>query len=254
MGWWPSVVAELAKWAFWRPHTAADDILPRLARRDYGPQGAPSAMEAWRHWSEAIIDYVPTNEDQYGPFRVGPAYPLLLGEDGIDFPAADYAHFGAGILKTDYRPHDPSILDGEIACLEAMASRWSQGVEAMARAVEAAPERKGETGHRALALGRFILCCVRTTIHVKQWWKLRKQLVETEEAAARSAILDHLDDLGRREIDNVNAAVPLVRYDSRLGWEPSMEYMADADHLEWKLAQLDWVLAEEIPSHRRPPG
>jgi len=247
MGWWPSVVAELAKWAFWRPHTSADDILPALARRDFGDAGAGDAVEAWRHWSKAILDYVPTNEDQYGPFRVGPAYPLLLTGEKIEFPAAEYAHFGNRILNTAYRPHDPSILDGEIACLAAMATRWRQGIEAMERAVEATPVRKREDAQRMLALGRFILCAVRTTVNVKRWWQLRRQLESAAEAAETSAILGRMAALARAELDNVAEAMPLVAFDSRLGWEPSMEYMADPAHLEWKLAQVQGVLESEIP-------
>ena len=45
-------------------------------------------------------------------------------------------------------------------------------------------------------------------------------------------------------------AIPLVESDSRLGWEPSMEYMTDRSHLEWKVAQVRGVLDDEIPEYR----
>ena len=249
MGWWPSIAVELAKWAYWRPHVSAEEVVPKLARRDFG-DGAGVALEAWRHWSEAILDYVPTNEDQYGPFRVGPAYPLLFTEDEIEFPSADYAHFGSRILKTGYRPHDPEILDGEIACLEAMDARWGLGVEAMGRAVEAAPSRKRARCRRMQALGEFILCCVRTTIHVKRWWQLRQELKAATAQEEVAAVLERMTGLAEAELANVSAAIPLVDFDSRLGWEPSMEYMADRAHLEWKIAQVRRVLDEEIPAYR----
>ncbi len=88
MGWWPSIVSDLAKWAFWQPATSAEELLPKLACRDFGVAAAGHVLSAWQHWSEAILDYVPTNEDQYGPFRVGPAYPLLFSEDEIVFPSS----------------------------------------------------------------------------------------------------------------------------------------------------------------------
>ena len=251
MGWWPSIISELAKWTFWQPHTPTDDLLERLARRDFGPAGAPAAIEAWQHWSAAILDYVPTNEDQYGPFRVGPAFPLLFDADEIDFPDADYAHFGNRILKTAYRPHDPNVLEGEIGCLEAMAARWAQGVEAMRRAVGATPQRKLDDARRMLNLGEFVACCVHTTIHVKRWWRLRQDLAATDGAPATSAVLAAMEELAEAEIANATAAIPLVDADSRLGWEPSMEYMADREHLEWKIAQVRGVLDEEIPARRR---
>ena len=43
-----------------------------------------------------------------------------------------------------------------------------------------------------------------------------------------------LDD----EEANVRETIPLVEADSSLGWEPSMFYVADREHLEWKLRQL----------------
>ncbi len=251
MGWWPSIVADLAKQSFWAPHAPADEIIAALARREFGSEGAPAAVEAWRHWSEAILDYVPTNEDQYGPFRVGPAYPLHFANEEIEFPSADHAHFGSRILNTWYRPHDPDIVDGEIACLEAMAGRWAEGVDAMRRAVDAAPPRKREDARRMLALGEFILCAVRTTINVKRWWLLRQQLDAAESAETGAAVLDRLTALARAELGNVAAAMPLVEFDSRLGWEPSMEYMADPAHLEWKIAQVRQVLDRDIPARRK---
>ena len=249
MGWWPAVPAEVAKWAFWRPYTSGEQILPRIARRDFGPGGAEDALEAWRHWSEAILDYVPTNEDQYGPFRVGPSYPLLLAEEKADFPSAEHAHFGARILNTNYRPHDPTIVEGEIECLEAMAERWEQGLVAMRRAVAATPERKRDEARRSLALGEFILCCVRTTINTKRWWLLKQELAAAD-GSAKAGVLDRMVALAELELANAEAAMPLVQMDSRLGWEPSMEYMTDRAHLEWKIAQVRHVLDEEIPALR----
>ena len=254
MGWWPSIVADLAKFAYWRPHRSAGDLIAKLALRDFGPQSAASALAAWEHWSEAILDYVPTNEDQYGPFRVGPSYPLLLTQDEVEFPSADYAHFGSGILNTEYRPHNPEILEGEIACLEAMAARWAQGVEAMKSAVEAAPQRKGENCRRMQALGAFIQCCVRTAIHVKRWWQLRQELQTQTTRETKAPVLDRMTPLAEAEIANASAAIPLVEFDSRLGWEPSMEYMTDRAHLEWKIALLRQVLEVEIPAcYEGPP-
>jgi hypothetical protein len=248
MGWWPSIIADLAKWAFWKPTTSAEEIIPRLARRDFGGAAAGDVVKAWRHWSEAILNYVPTNEDQYGPFRVGPSYPLLLSDDEIEFPSADFAHFGSRILTTNYQPHDPSIIDGEIACLNAMAAGWERGVELMKRAVDLTTESKRENGMRMAVLGEFILRCVWTTVHVKQWWKLRQELRAVGDESERTEVVTRMRILAEAEILNAEETIPLVDYDSRLGWEPSMEYMTDRAHLEWKIAQVRHVLDVEIPA------
>jgi len=249
-GWWPSFVSELAKWAYWEPATGIEEMAGRLACREFGPDGGPLAVEAWRAWSEAFRDYVPTNEDQYGPFRVGPAYPLLFLTEREPFPSAPYAHFGNTILTTQYNPHKPEDLDTEIRLLGRMADRWDEGLARLQQAVALAPERKRPEALRMLGLGQFIRNCVRTTVHTKRWWQLKQHLLAQTEVGAAQVILDDMVRLGEAEIANAQATIPLVEADSRLGWEPSMEYMADRAHLEWKIAQLRLVLDEEIPAYR----
>jgi len=39
--------------------------------------------------------------------------------------------------------------------------------------------------------------------------------------------------------------------DSSLGWEPSMEYMTDKEHLLWKIRAEEYVLNSEIVKIRR---
>ncbi len=247
-GWWPSVVNEMAKWAYWSPTAFPEEMAPKLAERDFGAAGAPHAVEAWEAWSEAIRDYVPTGEDQYGPFRVGPAYPLLLDEESVEFPDADYAHFGARILKTNYTPHAPEDVPAEIELLERMKDRWEDGIASLEQAVAAAPERKREKAERMLGLGRFIRNCVQTAINTKRWWLLTQRLEDEPEES--DAILDEMEALGEAEIANAEACIPLVEADSRLGWEPSMEYMCDREHLEWKIGIVREVLDEQIPAYR----
>ncbi len=254
-GWWPSPVSELAKWSYWSPQEDIAGMALRIAARDTGPDAAPRVVEAWRAWSDAIRDYVPTNEDQYGPFRVGPSYPLVFLDQDVAFPSADYAHFGSAIVTTLYRSHAPADVEGEIRLLERMAAGWERGLEAMQAAVDLTPEAKRDNALAQYRLGHFVLLCVRTAIHVKRWYLLNEVLRRPDaDAAARTAALDAMVALARREIENAREAIPLVEADSRLGWEPSMEYMTDREHLEWKIRQVTRVLEEAIPAYRREHG
>jgi hypothetical protein len=246
--WWPSFINELVKWAYWAPETTTEEMAGKIAERDFGPEGAPLAVAAWQAWSEAWRDYVPTNEDQYGPFRVGPAYPLLFEIEHEPFPSAPYAHFGAIILSTHYNPHQPEDLDTEVFLLERMASRWEEGLALLEQAVAVTPELRQAEARRMLGLGQFIRRCVQTTINTKRWWQLKQQLLAATEEAQVDSLKAQLTALGEAEIANAQGAIPLVEADSRLGWEPSMEYMCDREHLEWKIAQVRRVLNEELPA------
>jgi hypothetical protein len=259
-GWWPSFVSELAKNAFWSPSEPIAEAASAIARRDFGTEAAPRVLEAWHDWSDATRDYVPTNEDQYGPFRIGPAYPLLFQRQASP-PEAWHAMLGNRIIFTDYRPHEgsrqstgPARFPVEIRALGQMAARWRQGLEKLDQALERTPARKRPTLEEMIALGRFILHSIRTTIHLKQWWLLKQELVGEPDPAAAGPILDRMVALAQAEIANAEASIPLVERDSRLGWEPTMEYMADRAHLEWKVAIVRRVIEHEIPEYRRSLG
>lgn len=265
-GFSPSVVSELAKWAYWDPVRPTDEVLGLLARRDFGPDGAPFALRAWEAWSEAFRDYPTTNEDQYGPFRVGPSYPLVMhpslsrtfAAKDIPMPSAEHAHFGGRIVFTFYKPYDlPQQtaglrrLEAEQRLLVRMKNRWEEGLSDLERAVAAAPVRKRPEAERMLGLGRFIRNTLTTVLNVKQWYVLNLALTTAREPGEMHRILDDLIRVGEAEIANAEDTIPLVEADSRLGWEPSMEYMTDRAHLEWKIRQVRQVLTTEIPAYRQ---
>ncbi|HPO74231.1 MAG TPA: hypothetical protein PLJ31_15875, partial [Armatimonadota bacterium] len=133
-------------------------------------------------------------------------------------------------------------------------TRWEEGLGLLEQAVAVTPERKREDAERMLLLGRFIRNCVQTAINTKRWWQLKQAALEEKDPQKAGALLDDLVRLGEAELANVRDTIPLVEADSRLGWEPSMEYMTDRAHLEWKIAQLTRVLEEEIPEYRSKLG
>ena len=49
---------------------------------------------------------------------------------------------------------------------------------------------------------------------------------------------------------NVTETIPLTEADSRLGWEPSMDYIGGTWHLKWKLYQLNNLKDRTIPAYR----
>lgn len=251
-GWWPSFVTDLTKWAYWTPSPSSEETFAAVAKRDFSPEATPHVLEAWKHWSEGIRHYIPTNYDQYGPFRIGPSYPLVFRKPAY-VPQAWYAHFGSNnrIVTTAYSPrtdHENNLrVNVEIASLEKMADYWLQGNAALEQAMTLIPESKLADANLLLGLNRFIYRCVLTAIHTKQWWKLKQSLLQEQDPAQAEAIVQSMVQVAEREIANAEATIPLTEADSRLGWEPSMEYMTDPEHLQWKIAQVRGVLDRELP-------
>lgn len=265
-GWWPSVITDIARWNFWSPQADMDELLAQLAVRDFGAEAAPLMLRAWDEWSEGIRCFTPTNEDQYGPFRVGPSYPLIfhpnitrtMADKEIKFPTSPHAHFGYRIIKTFYQPYEninqaPGNLrlPLELRSLNKSREFWAGGIALMEQAIPLIPERKRPNAEHELNLGRFILTVITTGINVKKWWLLNKKLLNASDAGEGLRILDEIEALARAEIANAESAIPLAEADSRLGWEPSMEYVTDRRHIEWKIRQVETMINGEISAYRR---
>lgn len=265
-GFYPSFINEFAKWMFWEPGSDPDTVLRNLAVRDFGESGADAALACWQNWSDAINDLIPTNEDQYGPLRAGPAYPFIFHPDitrtfnsqRIIMPAEPLAHFGSRLVQTFYHPFEnegqsPGTMryPVEIKHLEKMIKSWNKGIEQLHSAISLTPPDMRTEADRMLALGEFIRNSVNTVINIKKWWQLNVKLMGEESRDVQNMLLDQLVELAESEIANAEATIPVVERDSRLGWEPSMEYICDRWHLEWKIRQMRKVIQEEIPAYRK---
>ena len=251
-GWWPSFVSELEKEAFTEGGIPFEEHIRLIAARDFGAENVECAIEAWKLWSEAARDYVASDDNQYGPFRLGPAYPYNYGGKWIEnqeFPCPPYASFGVGIARLNYLDrsgYDPRAgqvakldvakMNKELALLEDMRMALGKGAdmfEAMAaKAARAgrAPYRiaRAEKARRMAGLGRFMQRAVITAINVKHG-------AIAHCAGDKAAVLEW----ARKEYANAKAALPLVEADSRLGWEPSMEYVGGPEQIRWKLDRME---------------
>ena len=266
MGWWPSIVTDLGRAAFRQSETDLEILLKKLTVRDYGEKAADEIMEVWRLWSEAMTFYVASNENQYGPFRVGPSYPLVfhpnvtrtMASKEIKFPAQEAAHSGAKILNTFFQPFENSGQSpyslrktAEMASLNRMLELWNGGLDKLTGAETLVPANKRDAWRELLNLGKFIRCFMVTGLNVHEWYNLNMELLTAGTPTEISRLLDALEALAENEIANARNAIPCVEADSRLGWEPSMEYMTDRWHLEWKIRQVRSMISGELTAYRK---
>ena len=245
-GWWPCVVTELAKAYFDSEQCDLEAELARHARRLAG-DGASELLAAWEFWSRAF-DYFPVGaEDQYGPLRVGPSYPMVFdtaGKNAPPFPCLPGAHFGNQIILSNYNPpvsgYPPSIrFPVEVEALMEFERLWTEGIAHHERAQALAHSYRTEELELELNMARFQLLCARTCRHMKELRLLYNRISTATSSQEILALFDQVASLFDAEEENARAAYPLVEVDSSLGWEGSMEYVCDAEHLDWKLKVLD---------------
>ena len=240
-GWTPTFLAELEKEAYTEDGMPFDAHLRAIAARDYGAENAEAAVAAWKLWSEAIVDYVPTDLNQYGPFRCGPAYPFSAGRgkvDPKDFPVMPQSLVGHGFIRMNYLAEgfipsndkeDSSVpyMRKEIELLEGMVGKLEKGAAAFA----AMP---GASARRQAVLGRYLAAVCRTARNTKRGWIAAR---EKDERGILSAARD--------EYANASAALALVEEDSHLGFEPDMDYVGGPEQIRWKLKLMEKLYGRE---------
>ena len=266
-GFYPSFVSELHKAACWSPIDDFDTHIRAIAVRDYGEENADKVLEAWKYLSDGIRYYVASNDEQYGPCRIGPAYPLLLMDDAT-IPNAEFAlHKGNAICFAMYNfnINNTARMNHELKAFSKMRDLYKKGADILESVLTTLPAEKLDDAKRMYGLARFIENTIRTTVNVKNWhilkhklgfkptvnflspakndFVLKEEIFDAIPVKERNAIILEMKAIAEGEIENAKATIPLVDFDSRLGWEPSMEYMCDREHLEWKIKHVERSIA-----------
>ena len=263
-GWFPNPVLECARWCFNTPSADPEEILRKIAVRDFGAKAADDVIEGWRLWSDAAASYTPGFDDQAGALRVGPAYPFYFYpvlypfvEQDPHFPFPKHAYRGERNLNTIFKPEHVlghtfwgRRVREDLRIMAAALETWRRGEEVMDRALAKVPEKKRAEAALQIGVGKFFGRALRSTLNMKKWYLANRELEVTGDFDRALAIMDELTAILEEERRNVLETIPLVEADSCLGWEPSMEYCGDREHLEWKLEKLDRLLKYVLPHYR----
>jgi len=248
-GIYPSFISKLSKRVFEKPFCNMEEALHEILCGEFGDAVASKVNEALKLWSEASPYYIPSNPDQYGAFRIGPSYPFNFFDTYLKPLAEAYSMYGNRIVYPNYNDvTDEAIspssvrLGAEIESLETMKKLIEEGIGILETI-----EDKNDNLCYLINMGKFIYRTIITGINAKRWHRLQ---YETDKAKV-SAIVDEMEKLLLYERENAESTIELVQLDSRLGWEPSMEYMTDEEHLRWKLRQVDYILNFKLKDVRK---
>ena len=253
-GVWPSFITELEKEAYTEGGMPFDWHIRKIAERDYGRRNADAALAAWHGFSDAVRDMPPTYENQYGPFRMGPAFPFnAFGPElkHADFPIPPmylgryYNELRSRFYnKNDWlgETHDsPEYLTRELELFKGIAERFLagaatfRGFAAQADLGTARREKALRMADLAEYMGRGALTAMHTRDAVIQEHRVKVLGVS---GAAESQARARVQKLAEAEYANTKAALQIMKRNSRLGWEPTMEYRGGVRTVEWKLERM----------------
>ena len=223
-GFTPNFISDLAAVAFSTATSDADldRALDTLAARDFGADNIAAVKAAWDEW-DAAMDLHPTRyADQWGELRIGPAYPLVkIGEKLPVPPCRTSWKYVEPVFRYSRDQLAPSI---DRARRE--VAHWQAGCDRLEALLPSVPAERRDAARKILGVGRYCERTMRTLLNHRLY--CREMLAEKPDAGNVRAIL-------RDETENVKATIPLVTADPRLGWEPSMRFVASPEILEWKL-------------------
>ncbi len=271
-GFWPSFICEMAKFAYMDPAPDMNEFLRRIIVRDYGEENVEKMLSIFELFSEGMSHCVSTNEDQYGPARVGPAYPLffkrweLIPKGPDSCRDVNYEAYPVYTYNLDYKDR----LLYETNEYRQMASYFDEGSRRLTEVIANLPTKKLSNAKELLGVSKFIANTARTIHHVKRWHYLKGQLgvyvdaaptwvggrkgMEDAKKAVKSLvpvanpepIVRELIDILKREIVNAENTIPLVEENSRLGYEQEFDYACSKEQIEWKIKMAKRTLNEEL--------
>lgn len=244
-GYVPNMQAEVMKWYSWDHEPEIDDLLEKLARRDFGAKAAPAFVEAWRHFSKAINDY-PYSDPvaRYpGPIQVGPGHPYYL----------DKKKPGGGQVR-DWQnnlawtqPWGPKVVLKYFGLLEA---EWQLGISVLDRAMPDVPADKQDNARREYGVAKSILCCVRSCRNLTQFLVAREELYNEQDKTRRDAILARIRSVAEAELTTAKEALVWCEADSRVGYSSGgarLGGLYTPALIRWKINQVEQMIWEEIP-------
>lgn len=242
-GVYPSFIADLEKQAFTLPQKPIKQMLDKILGVYFGEKDKNTVDKALYKWSEAFKYITPTIEDQYGVFRIGPAYPFWIHSSTFP-PQNDKAmHKYADMIRPRYtmspkRGPGAVRVPKELRSIEKTAELLAEGI----RILETIDSPNEET-ERLLNMGRYMYRTTLSGINHKKFYLALNDYNYSSDRDKIFAAVEKIEKILTDERANAEATIPLVENDSILGFEPSMDYVGDKDHLLWKIRQVDYELS-----------
>lgn len=242
MGGHPSPNFELAEALGRTPSPGVDEALDALARERFGPEGAPHARRAWTITSDAYRQY---------PFHISVVYraPVQWGVANPLYPAR--TGFKATMWGLPYDdidgwrgPYPPDIFAAQF---EKVAQGFVAGIAELQKAVEMAPpDRRGEA-QADLRYAQAAAITFQSVANQARFVLARDALAARSGSTSAEEVRCLRAEIRRcleSEISLARRLLPIVRADSRIGFEPSCQYFYLPLDLVEKVVNCRWLLEQ----------
>ena len=203
---------------FRKGETTIGPVLDRIAAEHYGERAAPAVRKAWTAFSEGFRQYPFDVVTTYtGPHHGGPANPLYAKPTGYDATMVgipyDDLHFAKDHGRWDNSwcgRFTPAVFVEQFA---KVADGFAEGCRLFEAALPLMEGERRRAAERELAMFRAEKLHFRSTVDQAKFVLARDRGDRAE-----------MKRLARRELEAARAILPLVRNDSRIGYECTNHY------------------------------
>jgi hypothetical protein len=236
-GGYPSPNLALTKAYYFEPRPSRDEILTSAAVQRYGTRAAPLAVEAWRQFSDAFLEFPFGNRSlDIGlsyviPTQHGPSNALRLRPTGyhacmILFPHDDYRSWCG-----DYSP------DRVQRRFAKMAGLWQEGLATLKRALAEVAPHKMQSATLDLAIAETCYTHFQSTANQLEFYMLR-------ETASDKESLKRMREIAEEEITLAQLQFVTARDHSVIAYEASNHYYYTPLDLVEKVLNCRYVIRE----------
>jgi len=278
-GFKPNWVAEMRAWSAWTDAPPLEDLLRQIARREFGPDGVEPALEAWKHFSDAIQVY-PDTGPNWGSCNAL-ASPLFFEKPRPRAMTLNHSWSDQNLwsARSQLNPHWPYVparlffwpdftntrdrakdyirfftVPVFQKYLNLAADRMEQGLQSYRRAALSAPESKRKTAFREVLLAEQLQRMMRSEHAIIDFEQHRLALSRTADPSEKRDLLEKMTATLQEERERTVSSLETARRDSRLGYEWEQDYIYTPYTIEEKLKLIDETLDRQIPDYRRKNG
>jgi hypothetical protein len=219
LGGYPSPNLEVAKEYYFSPLPKSGQALRKVAVRRYGQEAAALALEAWKAFSEAFVEY-PMEGGKlvyHIPTQHGPANPLRVDPTG----------YRAGMVLFPYDDYRTWVGDYPVEVVERqfqkMATLWEAGLGSFRKAMARVEPHRESIALKDLGIAETCYLHFRSVVNQIRFYRLRQDM-ESAEPQARSALGDQMAKIAEGEIELAVRQYAIAKRDSRIAYEASNHY------------------------------
>jgi len=249
LGGYPSASLEIANQFNRRKLPSRQAALEAVARRRFGPAGAPHARKAWTAFSKAFeefpfhISVLYRGPQQFGPSNLLFAEPTGYQSTMVGFPYDDVDGWRG--------PYPADVFASQ---LEKVAAGWQEGLAELAEAVAKAPPDARPPAAAELRFARAARLHFQSVANQTRFVLARNALragAADLPDVKRKALLEQMRKLAREEIELARRLATLAGRDSRIGYEASNHYYYLPVDLAEKVLNCRHLLDHALAD---PPG